>query len=152
MSVADFAQMTGRRTEREQCLHAALHDVNLFCPCPCRRALGNKSSGSRASPLPSWSGHTHAPLRGSSAGSSSPIHIRSHAHGHTPCTQIRSFPHGHTHSLTCALPLSCLSQPQTLFISELPHPTPPRPPQIFSSRDERSFSYLRRKVTAPFEK
>lgn len=126
VSVAGFAQMTGLNVSK--CLHAALHDVNLFCPCLCRRALGNKSSGSRASPFSSWSGHTHAPLRCSSADSSSPIHIRSHAHGHAPCTQIRSFPHGHTHSLTCALPLSCLSQSQTLFISELPHPTPHRPP------------------------
>lgn len=66
-------------------------------------------------PLFFYTRHTHAPLRLSSPGGSFPIHIRSHAHGHTLCTQIRSFSHGHTHSLTRALPLSLLSQPQTLF-------------------------------------
>lgn len=40
------------------------------------------------------------------------------------CTQTRSFSHGHTHSLPCTLPLSLLSQPQTLFILKLPPPPP----------------------------
>lgn len=118
MSVADFAQVTALNASGG--LPAALHGVNL----------GDKSWGSRASPAPSRSRHSRQ--------------LRSHPRGQ-PCPRTRSLhrdrssPHGHTHSLTCALPLSCLSQPQALHLrTTTPHSTtPPHPlPQYRPSAPE----------------
>lgn len=121
--------------------------MNLLCPCLCRRTGGNKSWGGGASPVSSLY-HTR--------GSSSPVRIRVHAQGHAPCTQIRSFPFlrgtpspSHALCLCLAFPSHGRSPSQSCH-TPLHPPSPPT--QIFSSRDERSFSYLRRKGYCSFFK
>lgn len=93
-------------------------------------------------------------LHVSSPGSCSPIHIHSHAHGHALCTQICSFSRRHTHSLTRALPLSFLSQPQPPFLLKVHHlPFPPvRWIWPCAPKMKGACSYLARNVTTPCEK